>query len=265
MNENEGKQDNLLGTTDCLEAVGVFRAWKNGLFVISMVCLVLLQLLFWAVNLDVVSIGAVQPAQAAALVEPKTPEPNAPTSKAPGVAGAEITGAAKIVAGDANLDSGTTPPRRPRRPMATGPLLAKEPGHLDSLARFLIRFLDFVLILAAILFCLTTLFSLKISLLGRLGGINHISRAFFLSLLFVVLILPWQKFFGATVKGAIYTPAELAGWVNWYEDPASGVLGMVLYYLRFTGYWLLVMLVGILSQIRSGRWARATLRRLEII
>jgi hypothetical protein len=179
----------------------------------------------------------------------------------------EIALAAKEVTADANVARVDAPlgPAAEYMPIESRRVCAKGPGHLGSLVRFLIRFLDFVLILAAILLCLTMVFSLKISLLGRLGGINHISRAFFLSLLFVVLILPWQKFFGPMVKGAIYTPAELARWLDWYKDPASGLLGMVLYYLRFTGYWVLVMLVGILSQVRSGRWARATLRRLEII
>ena len=267
MNENEGKQDNLLDTTDCLEAVGVFRAWKNGMFVISVLCLVLLQILFWAVNLEVVSIQEVKPAPAAALGSPETTEPNAIISKAPAVEPDEITRAAREATADANLAAANIPSGRATRPMriAAGPACAKESDHLASLARFFIRLFDFVLILAAALFCLTMMFSLKISLLGRLGGINHISRAFFLSVLFVVLVLPWQKFFGSAVMGVIYTPDELVRWLNWYRDPTSGVLGMVLFYLRFTGYWLLVMLVAVLAQVRSGRWAKATLRRLEII
>jgi hypothetical protein len=40
---------------------------------------------------------------------------------------------------------------------------------------------------------------------------------------------------------------------------------MVSFYLRFTGYWLLVMLLLLGAQIRSMRWAKMTLRRLEVI
>jgi hypothetical protein len=107
------------------------------------------------------------------------------------------------------------------------------------------------------------LFSLKVSMLGRLGGINHISRAFFLSLAMVVLLLPWQRFFGGIVAGAIYSPAELLSRCTAAET--SGIFGTVLFYLRFTGYWLLVVLLLIFSQLRSFRWAKATIRRLEII
>ena len=33
MNENQPKESSLVDTTDCLEGVGVFRGWKNFLFV----------------------------------------------------------------------------------------------------------------------------------------------------------------------------------------------------------------------------------------
>ncbi|MHC4499199.1 MAG: hypothetical protein ACYS21_08830 [Planctomycetota bacterium] len=262
MNENQDKQENLLDTTDCLEAVGVFRAWKNGLFVITVLCLVVLQILFWAVNLELVGIEQVKLVPPAAVPAPEVGEPNAAALKSD-----EISRAAREVTTDANLAQVNEPLGRAAEYMKMEGLPAYEAKskHLASLTRLLIRLLDFVLILAAILYCLTMLFCLKISLLGRLGGINHISRAFFLSLAFVVLLLPWQKLFGPTVKGAIYTPAELISWLNWHQDPAGGIFATALHYLRFTGYWLVVLLLAVFAQVRSGRWAKATLRRLEII
>ena len=127
---------------------------------------------------------------------------------------------------------------------------------------WLIRIVNAVLILTASLYCLSMLFSLKVSMLGRLGGINHISRAFFLSLLMLVLLLPWQKIFGGMVPGAIYTPEEL---LKCSSAEATDIFDTVIYYLRFSGYWLLVLLLLILAQIRSIRWGKAILRRLEII
>jgi len=125
-----------------------------------------------------------------------------------------------------------------------------------------VRFVNAVLILAATLFCLTLLFGLKVSMHGRLGGINHISRAFFLSLILLVLLLPWQMVFGNMVTGAIYSPDELA---QWCSKEAETIFDLILYYLRFTGFGALILLLLIFSQIRSIRWAKAILRRLEII
>ena len=125
-----------------------------------------------------------------------------------------------------------------------------------------IRFANALLILAATLYCLTMLFSLKVSMLGRLGGINHITRAFFLSLLALVLLLPWQKVFSPVIVGAIFTPEEMA---KWFSNRTPDLFDSIIYYLRFCGFWLLIVLLLILAQIRSSRWAGAILRRLEII
>jgi len=251
MNEGQNQQKNLVDTTDCLEALGVFRGWKNFLFVIVICLLLLLQISFWLVDL-----GYVKPTEAkdkpsvAAAKQPKQIKQAAEVKT-------EIEKAAEQVAAE------------PNQPAEAAP---QKPGTEKAAAVFyitarqlsgLVRFFNFVLIPAAILYCLTLLFSLKVSLLGRLGGINHISRAFFLSLAFVVLLLPWQRFFAGVVVGAMYTPEELFNSCTAVQT--GSIFGTVFYYLRFTGYWLLVLLLLIFAQLRSSRWAKAILRRLEVI
>jgi hypothetical protein len=260
MNENQAKQDNLLDTTDCLEAVGVFRGWKNFLFIIVTCCLLLLQALFWVVNVELVKIdnetGVPTKTESPAVVgkDIKLPEKVETITIKLADDANTIERAAKQVAADSNVPAAESPKK-------TNFLSAITFKHLA----WVIRFLNFVLIIAATLYCLTMLFSLKVSLLGRLGGINHISQAFFLSLTFLVLLLPWQRFFGPVIKGAIYTPDELVTWVRWYAGESRGIFAAILFYLRFTGYWVLVMLLLIFSLLRSTRWIKATLRRLEII
>ncbi len=242
MNESHDKPNNLVDTSDCLEAIGVFRGWKNFLFAIVVLCLLLLQVSFWLVNLGYVKTAEEVESEPSAVVAEDSDQ---------------IEAAAKKV---------TTEPNQPAEAAPQQP--QQQPSPLFDSIKFkhlawLIRFVNFVLILAAILYCLTMLFSLKISLLGRLGGINHISRAFFLSLAFLVLLLPWQRFFAGVVVGAMYSPGELVRWHT--VETTGGILGIIFYYLRFAGYWLLVLLLLILSQLRSSRWAKATIRRLEMI
>jgi hypothetical protein len=124
-----------------------------------------------------------------------------------------------------------------------------------------VRFLDFILIPCSILYCLTILFAMKVSLIGRLGGINHIARAFFLSLLFVVLLLPWQTLFAPLFAGAMFTPSEMIA-VCQAEKTTLAYVSMI---FRFTVYWALAVLLLLVSQMRSMRWARATLRRLDVM
>ncbi len=237
MNENQAGSSSLLDTTDCLEAIGVFRGWKNFFFIIVVLCLLLLQASFWVVNTGHI------------------PAKECPGSQAVAVGGGlsedvqDVGEAAKKVAAEqsepADAETGDSLFGITFKHLAMG-----------------IRVTNAILVLAGLLYCLTILLSLKVSLVGRLGGMNHISRAFFLSLLMLVLLLPWQRVFGSAVTGVIFTPEEL---VKWYSGRTEDILDVALYYLRFSGYGVLMLLLLILSQLRGVRWAKAILRRLEII
>ncbi|MBN2455374.1 MAG: hypothetical protein JXB29_02365 [Sedimentisphaerales bacterium] len=257
MNEEQNKQKDLLDTTDCLEAVEVFRSRKNVLFIIVMCCLLILQTSFWLVDTGVIKIPTITEAKAAAV---DTVGAQQITKQVTSQKGQELTEpntiqrAAEKVAAEPNVIVLKAPQAASRSTIFE--VTYKRLSHI-------IRFFNFVLILAAVLYCLTMLFSLKISLLGRLGGINHISRAFFTSLLMALILLPWQKFFGPVVAGVIYSPAELSDFCAGVE--ANGIFSAILFYLRFTVYWVVAVLLLIFAQWRSIRWAKATLRRLEVV
>jgi hypothetical protein len=297
MNEIQAGPNDLLDTTDCLEAVGVFKGWKNFFFIIIVLCLLLLQGGFWLVDRGCIDLGpsaaAAEEGKAGEFAAPDIKVLTIPVEQAPAVAeppkpveapeAVQPESAPPTQPAEANK---ATEPNRPADPnLASGttsgvPATGKEPAlnlqraitwpSTDFLSNitseqfaWALRLVNAVLVLTASLYCLTLLFGLKVSMHGRLGGINHISRAFFLSLLMLVLLLPWQKVFGGVVTGAIFTPAELIKWHN--ADKAEDVFNTVLYYLRFSGYGVLIFLLLILSQYRSMRWAKAILRRLEII
>ena len=263
MNGNQDKQVDLVDSTDCLEAVGVFRGWKNFLFIIIALCLFLLQVSFWIVdrgcitdngkaNNDKPIIMGDDSAEIKKAAIEATSEPNQLVqSEAEGLADAPQ---------EPQQESGDESNKTSEFSQT------KERSFLFGITfvrlAWLIRLCNFVLILTATLYCLTMLLSIKISLIGRLGGINHICRAFFLSLVLLILILPWQEFFGSIVKGVIFTPHELN---RWCASEADSAFHTIARYLRFTVYWLIVVLLLILSQIRSGRWTKAILRRLEVI
>jgi hypothetical protein len=253
MIEGSGNQDNLLDTTDCLEAVSVFRGWKNFLFVITFFSLLLLQSVFWMAVIK--SSNQQKDALLAAEAKEKQVEPAVTLDpvnlQLPNDVNL-ISEAVKKVMADPNEQVAGT------QSSVKGVLRFVKFEHLE----WTVRFVNFILVLSATLYCLSLLFSVKISLLGRLGGINHISRAFFISLTFLVLLLPWQELFGPVVKGAIFTAEELT--CRCQSDKGS-IFGAMLFYLRFTGYWVVVLLTLLFAQLRSGRWTRATLRRLEII
>ena len=262
MLENEKKQQELLNTTDSLEAIGAFKAMKNLLFVVVIICLALLQVSFWLVDRAVVQpdTGASTEASTASSVEAKD----------------EITTTVEEAA--RQLKGETGPPMgaaQGKKQKAQGETENKPAFYKRfGVWAWLIRFCNFILMVTAVLYSLTILFSLKISLIGRLGGINHISRAFFLSLFALVFLLPWQRLFGDIpaetlwreflIAGAIYTPQALAR-VSHPSADQTEAMWALLYYVRFVGWPVIVLIFLTFAQIRTVRWARATLRRLEVV
>jgi hypothetical protein len=247
MNDQMGP-GSLLDTTDSLEAISVFRGWKNFMFLIVFLCLLLVQGAFWLVNTGMVKMEC---------------------SWCPMAGG--IVCAADVK--DANEVMAAVDPNKPAEAAVAGAAADEttEPkSELGGLLRqitcrrlcWALRFVNAILILSACVYVLAILFSLKVSIVGKLGGINHIGKAFFLALFMFVLLLPWQRVFGGVVMGAIYGPCELA---RAYPAERANLLADVLYYLRFSGYWLLIFFMLLLAQARTCRWTRAVLRRLEVV
>lgn len=311
MNGNQNGSGNLLDTTDCLEAVGIFKGWKNFFFIILILCILVLQTCFWLVDLGMIPIPQNMPeAQQIANISVAITEPNLSSSSIPGEkeniktvpepAKAEAPPIQPPKTNEIPAPAVTIEPNKPTEPnqpaepnqaegtvqgfnTSGGPVILAAQTEVPSTDKpsdstnaeksylfginfghivWIIHFVNALFILTAVLYCLTMLFSLKVSMLGRLGGINHITRAFFLSLIMLILVLPWQIVFDNTVIGAIFTSSEI---VKWQAEKTGDMIYMILYYMRFCGYMVLTFLLLILAQIRSGRWAKAILRRLEII
>jgi hypothetical protein len=226
MNENPVTQGNVIDTNDSLEAVSVFRGWKNVFFGVLLACLLLTQAAFWLINLNIVGVPVV----------------SGPAAGSPGTV----------------TTPGATPTGAVSHPGTAGTLFGIV--DFDHVARA-VELVNGVLIVAAVLLTASIFFSLMVSLVGRLGGLNHISRAFVLSLIAVALLIPWQVL-GLNVLGVTWTPDELARWLP-AKDANLG--NTIIFYLRFTGYWLAVVLLLLLSQARTTRWSKSILHRLEII
>ncbi len=217
------KPSDIVETTDCLEAIGICRGWKNLSFVFLILGLLVVQILFWMVDLDLVKVEGQTP--------PMDPTHATDTSTTAGrpQGGQQPSGSTDLTFGDVQR------------------LLAITNG---------------IVLLAAVMFCLSLMTSTLISVVGRLGGLHHICRAFFLSVVMLVLLIPWQGLGDCGALGAVYTSKELVHWKS-LSYPAGGRL--FVYYLRFVVYWLVVFIMPMIAQYRATRWTRAILRRLEII
>ena len=209
--------------SDCLDAAYVFRQWKNLLFVVMLLCLLLLQGSFW-----LVSTGQVKIAENT-------------NTEAPAVPGADSIQA----------DLAAAPAEESPSPWLFGLDVTFE--RLTSI----VRIANIMLVLTSVLYVLVMYFGLGVSFKGGLGGLGHICGALYISLIIFVLLLPCRNFFGPVAIGVTYTPSELA---NLCTMDISNTFGLVLFYLRFTGGWVLALLLLFLAQLRSCRWAKVIRR-----
>ena len=234
MSDERARASEMLEITDCLEAVGVFRGWKIAFLVIMILGLLILQATFWLIDTGVIDIQdrtenpTEQMATPATLVE----DPNALASD---VQTAEVNEPESIV---------------------------KTEAFMSTYWQEILYTLNALVFLCTLLYFLTQLFTMQISVMGRLGGIHHVCRAFFLTLVIMVLIVPWQRLFGGVFPGVLFNPEEL---IVWQSIKTEGLMMRILYYLRFSGYWLLAMVIIIQSMTRNRRWGQAVLQRLEIV
>ncbi len=284
------KPQDIIDTTDSLEAIDACKSMKNFLFVVVLLCLLLTQLIFWMSDFGLIQCATccpcveqsitTGPAETCGCDTPPVPPAAAVLPLAATVDVAQ--GVEKVAGGleqnaqqtEAAIDTKVIIEKEADAASAETP--AGETSDQSQAKKFglpfqipcrwvmrVVSICNFLMLSCSILYCLTLLVCLKISLTGRLGGVNHIARAFFISLLLMVVLIPWQQVLPKVLVGTIWLPGELlcGGWAK-----AHGLMfWTVLYYIRFVGLWVVAMWFLLWAQIRSAKWARTTLRRLGIV
>ena len=239
MSDNSSESTDMVEVTDALEAIAVFRGWKNVFLTLLILCLLVVQGGFWLIDQGIIK----------------------PKPEAEGLDVSAFVSPEALVA-DANatqpIGSEVAEPNEASDPSAPSFLNA---FNLACLTKTL-RIANGLMLLSGFLFCLTLFFSVTITIMGRLGGIRHVCRAFFMSLIMLVLLLPWQVIFDFFVCGYLYRPEDL---VLACERKSSELLPLILHYLRFAGFWLVVCGFLMAAQFHCRRWAHSIRRRLQII
>jgi len=118
---------------------------------------------------------------------------------------------------------------------------------------------NFMLIFVSLLYCLSLLMGIKISLAGGLGGLADLTRAFFLSLVFMIIVIPWwQGLIEMDTNLVVFNYGQL---MDAYTCKNSQT-DLIFYYGRFTGFWLLGLLLLVIAQSKSHRGSRSIILRL---
>ena len=121
---------------------------------------------------------------------------------------------------------------------------------------------NYVLFLSAILYSLMLLTTLHLSLTGRMGGVTAACKAFFLSLIALMLLVPWQLMVGI-FPGTIYTFSELIERVQDRRGSSLADWDTIRFYIRFSGLWLITICCLIQAQRKSSKSKKQIQDRLK--
>jgi hypothetical protein len=242
MSEDGKKQEQLLETTDCLEAIGTLKSNKNLFFFVCFICLLILQGCFWLMATGHINYGST--------------EPNAPAIEK----AVRTVIAAPASSNTADINAVKADPNDGWQKYSAK--IATTKIDFNKVA-WAIRVCNYLLIISSVVYAMTILFGLMISLVGKLGGISHVTKAFFISLLFIVVIMPWQTLFQNVGIGTIYKPAELLA--SWLLYPDMNTIDRSFMYLRYVGLGAVAILLLLWAQVKSMKWSRNSLRRLGIV
>ena len=114
----------------------------------------------------------------------------------------------------------------------------------------------FLAMVMSLLLALALLLSVKLSLLGRTGGVAGFVGAFFWSLLLIVFLIPWEQVFTTSLAcGALFNLGTLVQEtlrVVWQPGEFSGMT-QGLYYARFVFYPVLIVLILLVVQAKFAR------------
>ena len=121
----------------------------------------------------------------------------------------------------------------------------------------------FIALVSALLLMLTVMFSVKVSLVGRVGATAGFLGAFFWSLVLLAMLVPWQQMIGSAMAcGATFNLQQLAerghlvrkAWGATEESATAG--RWVVYYLRFLVYPVMAFFVQMIVLAKFSRGFR---------
>ena len=153
-------------SSDALEAFNVFRQAKNLFFVLLLLGMLIIQACFWAVDLGLVD-SAINKGDNIDITFMQGP---AKTGQAIFIKNADD---------NASVDDEVDQFQRAK--------------VIDGFIQGSFSAWNFMLIFVSLLYCLSLLMGIKISLAGGLGGLGDLAKAFFLSLVFMVIVIPWWQ------------------------------------------------------------------------
>lgn len=115
----------------------------------------------------------------------------------------------------------------------------------------------FIALVSSLLLVLTVMFSVKLSLVGRVGGPAGFISAFYWSLLLFVALIPWQQMLGSAVAcGATFNLDQLIQLKPAWQIEEAPLRACIYYFARFLAYPAVALLISLVVAAKFARGYR---------
>jgi hypothetical protein len=257
-----------LGTTtagDALAAYLTFMGARSFFFWVLLIGMLVIQSAFWAVDRGFVDamLPGMEKNVKALFVRADLPD---------GVVGAVLTSFSSDRRIERVLSSKESNPSSPAEPPESGQKSEPVPQwNKSQLAQSLHRLIRtglaisyYVMTFSAVLYCLTLLGGMNLSVVGRLNGLADSAKAFFLSLVLMVLIVPWTCVFDPNIFVTLYSFRQLSdSYLALRRGQGADLPMYVCYYGRFVGLWVVSLIILLTAHSCSRRAARTALVEMD--
>ena len=124
----------------------------------------------------------------------------------------------------------------------------------------------FLALVSSLLLVLTVMFSVKLSLIGRVGGPAGFMSAFYWSLLLFVALIPWQQILdSAIVCGATFNLDQLVNLKPGWQDAETPMRVWTYYYARFLAYPAVALLISLVVAAKFARGYRPLKNQVSMV
>ncbi len=234
---------------DALEAYHIFRGARTLFFWLILLGLILVQCCFWIADRGYVDAVLEDMSQKTPSVFVDYSDSEKQEAKAGG------SGVWQYLPLVSESPEQPVPPGSPNSNPEKSHSKTQLSRPLHAFIKLAIPFSNYIVSIASILYCLSLLVGIQLAIAGRLGGYASAGKAFFISLVLAVLVLPWQPLVTPNMVGTLYSYDYLIQHYILHQNSENLVVD-VLYYGRFTGFWFLSILLLLSAQLRSHQAVR---------
>ena len=268
---------------DALEAFNSFAAVRNLLFWLTVICVFIVQGVFFAVDRGAIDPALDLPEYPSSLLYEIQPNEQDKQEIQP-----EINSESQILKGSSNIESfvfcsfsendlrkntvaENSPPILSQKQISEDDNYSPEKASSRATAEIitttlknLISASNIVVIFSLLMYCICLFFLIQLSLTGSLGGLANSTWAFFTALLTALLVIPWYKAISQGIPTLIFSFDEILKVYSAKKIVSEhSSYDYIMYYGRFSGLWILILALLISSQWRSSKAVKEIISRAQ--